>query len=102
MSRAAVFIDRDGTIIEEKVYLSDPAGVSLTPGAVRGLEELREAGFPLVVVTNQSGIARGYYTEADYRAVAARLNTFNRLCGAHAEPAPVARRSNWECWPVRW
>ena len=71
--RPAVFIDRDGTIIVEKVYLSDPEGVELTPGAVDALRALSDAGFALVVVTNQAGIARGLYTVEDYHAVAARL-----------------------------
>jgi len=71
--RPAVFVDRDGTIISERSYLADPAGVELVPGALEALRRLSEAGFPLVVVTNQSGIARGLYTEDDYRAVAARL-----------------------------
>ena len=65
MSRPAVFLDRDGTIIVEKVYLSDPAGVELIPGAVEGLHRFRRAGFLLVVVTNQAGIARGRYTIDD-------------------------------------
>jgi D,D-heptose 1,7-bisphosphate phosphatase len=71
--RAAVFLDRDGTLIAERSYLADPAGVELVPGAVEALRELRAAGLALVVVTNQSGIALGLYTERDYRAVAARL-----------------------------
>lgn len=71
--RRAVFLDRDGTLIEEKDYLADPEDVALVPGAVEALERLREAGYLLVVVTNQSGIARGLYTEADYQAVADRL-----------------------------
>jgi D-glycero-D-manno-heptose 1,7-bisphosphate phosphatase len=74
MFKPAVFIDRDGTLIEEKVYLADPGGVVVLPGAVEGLRELRAAGFALVTVTNQSGIARGYYSEEDYRAVAGRLD----------------------------
>ena len=72
--RPAVFIDRDGTIIAEKSYLDDPAGVELVPGSADGMRRLREAGFALVVVTNQSGIARGLYSEADYHAVARRLD----------------------------
>lgn len=72
--RPAVFLDRDGTIIEDADYLADPDGVRLVPGAVDALRRLREAGYLLVVVTNQSGIARGLYTEADYHAVAARLD----------------------------
>ena len=72
--RPAVFLDRDGTIIEEVKYLADPGGVVLLPGAVEALTLLRKAGFALVVVTNQSGIARGFYTEEDYRAVARQLD----------------------------
>jgi D-glycero-D-manno-heptose 1,7-bisphosphate phosphatase len=71
--RPAAFLDRDGTIIEEREYLSDPAGVVLLPGAAAGLRRLAAAGYALVVVTNQSGIARGYFTEAAFRAVQRRL-----------------------------
>jgi D-glycero-D-manno-heptose 1,7-bisphosphate phosphatase len=72
--RPAVFVDRDGTLMEERSYLSDPAGVVLVPTALAALTVLREAGYALVVVTNQSGIARGIYSLADYHAVADRLN----------------------------
>jgi len=72
--RPAVFLDRDGTIIEEADYLADPEGVVLIPGAVEALTLLRDAGFALVVVTNQSGIARGLYAQEDYEAVARRLD----------------------------
>ena len=71
--RAAVFLDRDGTIIEEVEYLADPKDVQLIPGAVEGLTLLQEAGFALIVVTNQSGIARGFYSEMEYEAVARKL-----------------------------
>ena len=70
----AVFLDRDGTLIEEKTYLSDPEGVVLIPGTADALSDLRDAGFKLVVVTNQSGIARGLYSEHEYHAVAKRLD----------------------------
>lgn len=69
MGKRAVFLDRDGTINEEVGYLSDPAQVTLLPGAAEALARLRDAGFKLVVVTNQSGIARGYMSEADLAAV---------------------------------
>jgi D-glycero-D-manno-heptose 1,7-bisphosphate phosphatase len=72
-SRPAVFIDRDGTLITERAYLADPDGVTLVPGVVGALADLRMAGFALVTVTNQSGIARGLYREADYHAVADRV-----------------------------
>lgn len=71
--RPAAFVDRDGTIIREREYLSDPADVELLPGAVEGLRTLSAAGFAIVVVTNQSGIARGLYDEAAYQAVQRRL-----------------------------
>jgi D-glycero-D-manno-heptose 1,7-bisphosphate phosphatase len=93
--RPAVFIDRDGTIIVEREYLADPEGVELVPGATGAIRRLGEAGFALVVVTNQSGIARGYYTVADYEAVAARLEALlgeggavvdlTRYCPHHPE-----------------
>ncbi len=72
--RRAIFLDRDGTLTEEKVYLSDPEGVVLLPGAAAALSDLRDGGFTLVVVTNQSGIARGLYSEDEYHAVAKRLD----------------------------
>jgi D-glycero-D-manno-heptose 1,7-bisphosphate phosphatase len=61
--RPAVFLDRDGTIIEDVPYLSDPAHVRLLPGAAGALRRLREAGFACVVVTNQSGVGRGLFRE---------------------------------------
>jgi len=73
VSRPAVFVDRDGTLIEEKVYLSDPEGVVFVPGAIGAMKALAEAGFALVIVTNQAGIARGMYEVEDYHAVAARV-----------------------------
>ena len=72
--RPGVFLDRDGTLIEEKTYLADPEGAVLIASAPRALTELRSAGFKLVVVTNQSGIARGLYAESDYHAVAKRVD----------------------------
>ncbi len=74
MTRAAVFVDRDGTVITEAVYLADPEGIEIIPGSPEALKRLRDAGYAVVLITNQSGIARGYYTIEDYRAVAARLN----------------------------
>lgn len=68
-----VLLDRDGTLIVEKHYLCDPAQVELTPGAGEALAALSAAGLRLFVVTNQSGIGRGYYREADFLAVQARL-----------------------------
>jgi D-glycero-D-manno-heptose 1,7-bisphosphate phosphatase len=83
--RPAVFIDRDGTIIVEREYLADPEGVDLVPGSVAAMKRLGDAGFALVIVTNQSGIARDYYTLADYEAVAARLEELIEEGGASVD-----------------
>lgn len=80
--RPAVFLDRDGTVIVEADYLADPAGVELIEGADAAIRRLKRAGLAVVLVTNQSGIARGLYDEADYRAVAARLEEVLRSRGA--------------------
>ena len=69
----AVFLDRDGTIIEEKDYLRDPAQVAIFPGAKEGLKHLQDAGFKLFIVSNQSGVGRGYFTIADVNRVNERL-----------------------------
>jgi D-glycero-D-manno-heptose 1,7-bisphosphate phosphatase len=72
-SRPAVFLDRDGTIVEDPGFLHDPEQVRLFPGAGEAIRRLRDAGFLVVLATNQSGIARGLHTAADYEAVQARL-----------------------------
>lgn len=69
----AVFLDRDGTLIDDPGYLSDPRAVSLKPGAAEAVRRLNEESIPVIVVTNQSGIGRGYYSESDFRAVQAEL-----------------------------
>jgi D-glycero-D-manno-heptose 1,7-bisphosphate phosphatase len=69
----AVFLDRDGTIVVNKHYLADPAGLELLPNAAAGLRELRDLGARLVVVTNQSGVGRGYFDEAALAAMHSRL-----------------------------
>jgi len=69
----AVFLDRDGTLMEEVRYCGDPAKVKVYPGVSGALGRFKKAGFLLFIVTNQSGIARGIITEAQYRAVEAEL-----------------------------
>lgn len=71
--RRAAFLDRDGTILVEKNYLADPAEVELEAGAASALRRLQRAGYLLVVISNQSGIARGFYGEPEYRAVDRRM-----------------------------
>ena len=67
--RRAVFFDRDGTLMEDAHYCGDPALVRVFPGVPEALRRLKEAGFSVFIITNQSGIGRGLITEAQYRAV---------------------------------
>jgi D-glycero-D-manno-heptose 1,7-bisphosphate phosphatase len=71
--RRAVFLDRDGTLIEEKEYLSRPEGVVVFPGAGEALRRLQDAGYNLFIVSNQSGVGRGYFTLEDVARVNERL-----------------------------
>jgi D-glycero-D-manno-heptose 1,7-bisphosphate phosphatase len=73
MSRRFVLLDRDGTIITEKHYLSDPEGVELIEGAAEGLRRLRGMGLGLAIVTNQSAIGRGYFDRARLGEIHQRL-----------------------------
>jgi D-glycero-D-manno-heptose 1,7-bisphosphate phosphatase len=68
-----VFLDRDGTIIEDADYLHDPGQVRLIPGAADAIRHLNAAGWRVVVVTNQSGVARGYFDEGQIGRVHARV-----------------------------
>lgn len=63
---SAAFLDRDGTLIRDPGYLGDPAAVELLAGAAEGVALLNRMGVPVIVVTNQSGIGRGLYSEADF------------------------------------
>ena len=71
--RRAVFLDRDGTLIEELNYISDPDRVRLLPGVAGALRSLQAAGFALVVISNQAGVGRGLFPLASVYAVMARL-----------------------------
>ncbi|HUB82621.1 MAG TPA: HAD family hydrolase [Bryobacteraceae bacterium] len=73
MRSPAVFFDRDGTLMEEVHYCGDPGQVRLYPGVAEGLRRLKDAGFRIFIVSNQSGIGRGIITEEQYRAVQAEL-----------------------------
>lgn len=83
--RPAAFLDRDGTIVRDTEYLRDPDAVELLPGAAQAIASLNARNIPVIVVTNQSGIARGLITEAEYRAVAARLDQLLAEFGAHVD-----------------
>jgi D-glycero-D-manno-heptose 1,7-bisphosphate phosphatase len=78
--RRAVFLDRDGTIIEDVAYLREPGQVRLLPGAAAAIERLNTAGLLAIVATNQSGIARGVLTTEEYRASERRVD---QLLGQH-------------------
>jgi D-glycero-D-manno-heptose 1,7-bisphosphate phosphatase len=65
----AVFVDRDGTIMHDADYCSHPSQVQIFDGAGAALRRLKEAGYKIIVITNQSGIGRGFFTEKEYRAV---------------------------------
>jgi histidinol-phosphate phosphatase family protein len=83
--RRAVFFDRDGTLIDDEHYLARPELVRLRPGAAAAVRRVNAAGLAAVVVTNQSGIARGLLTEDDYRRVAARLDELLAAAGARID-----------------
>lgn len=76
--RAAVFLDRDGTLVAEREYLSDPEELELLPGVPEALKSLRAAGYALVVVSNQSGVGRGYFELTRAYEVMARLRVVLR------------------------
>ncbi len=69
-----IFLDRDGTLIEEKNYLHDPDDIKILPGVVEGLKKLACEGYKFIVLTNQSGIGRGYFEEQDMYSVNAKIS----------------------------
>ena len=83
--KRAVFLDRDGTLVEDVGYASDPDQVRLLPGAAAAVARLNHAGYRAIVVTNQSGIARGLITSDQYAATAARLEQLLAAAGARLD-----------------
>jgi len=73
-SRRAVFLDRDGTIMEDSNYVGDVSRVVLIPTATGALKQLQDAGYRLFIVTNQSGVGRGYFSHEDVAAIHAHLD----------------------------
>lgn len=104
----AVLVDRDGTVIEDRHYLREPGGVVLLPGAGEALGRLARAGVRLFLVSNQSGIGRGYFSEADFRACQARLDellrpygaawTYVRFCPHHPDADCACRKPRPGMW----
>ena len=102
-----VFLDRDGTIIEDLGYLGDPEQIHFIPGAIAAMRALRGAGYRMVLVTNQAGVARGLISEEDVRRVNDRLRQLLVEAGApleaiyycphHAEVGPPEYRLTCDC-----
>jgi D-glycero-D-manno-heptose 1,7-bisphosphate phosphatase len=98
----AIFLDRDGTLMEDTGYVARPEDVRIYPGTAKALAALKAHGFRTVIVTNQSGLARGYFAEADYHAVHARLMELlgpglidaTYFCADHPERASERRKPN--------
>lgn len=84
-NNTAVFLDRDGTINEEVGYLSRPDQLRLIPGASRAIRLINEGGMKAVVVTNQSGVARGYFSEEMVETIHGRLDEMLREKGARID-----------------
>ena len=92
----ALFLDRDGTLIFDKVYLADPAGVDPIPGTAEALKRARSLGYLLFLFTNQSGIGRGYHTIEDTHRVNARMCemleiSFDAICIAPEAPGQPSK-----------
>jgi D-glycero-D-manno-heptose 1,7-bisphosphate phosphatase len=83
--RRFVVLDRDGTIIEEREYLSEPQQVALLPGVGAALRELRQMGFGLVVITNQSGVGRGIFDQAQLQRLHEHLRELLEREGVHLD-----------------
>lgn len=86
-SGRALYLDRDGVIIEDRNYLADPAGVALVPGIIDIMSAAKARGVPTIIVTNQSGIGRGYFGWPEFAAVQRR--TLDLLGEAGVEPTMV-------------
>lgn len=74
MKSRAIFLDRDGTLMHDADYCSRPDQVQIFDGVTDALRQLQGAGYKIIVITNQSGIGRGFFTEKEYRAVEAELS----------------------------
>jgi len=85
MSRPAAFLDRDGVINVDHGYTFRPEALEFTPTAIEGIRLLNQAHYPVLVVTNQSGVARGFYGMAEVDAFHARINAALAEEGAHVD-----------------
>jgi D-glycero-D-manno-heptose 1,7-bisphosphate phosphatase len=85
MANRAVFLDRDGTVIEDSGYVHEPGKVKLLPGVAQAIKRLNDQGYLAITVSNQSGIARGMYSVADYEAVQERIGALLTAHGARLD-----------------
>jgi D-glycero-D-manno-heptose 1,7-bisphosphate phosphatase len=98
--KKAIFLDRDNTLIKDDGYFHDPDAIAFVPHAVDGLLKLQQAGFLLFVVSNQSGIGRGYFPESDAIAVHKRIIELLQEQGVRLEKiyyCPHAPEENCPC-----
>lgn len=84
-ARPGFFLDRDGVIVEEVGHLSDPAQLSLIPGSAEAIADINRNGIPVIVVTNQAGVARGYYPKSRVAEIHDRLSDLLAVHGAHID-----------------
>lgn len=83
MKRVAVFLDRDGTVIEDTHYPRDPAKVKFLPGVISALKQIQENGYLLFIISNQSGVGRGIIQDHEFQAVHDRLCMLLEKEGIH-------------------
>lgn len=94
--RKALFLDRDGTIIYDRDYLSDPEGVELIPGVAQALAKAIRLGYLLFLFTNQSGVGRGYFTRREVDAVNRRMEALLALPPPGFSGVGIAPEAPWE------
>jgi D-glycero-D-manno-heptose 1,7-bisphosphate phosphatase len=105
--RWGVFLDRDGTVTEEVGYVNHPSRLALIPGAAEGIRALNRAEVPVILATNQAGVARGYFTEDLVKEVLQRLQELLAVQGAkldalyycphHPSVGPAPYRRECDC-----
>ncbi|MFA4843451.1 MAG: D-glycero-beta-D-manno-heptose 1,7-bisphosphate 7-phosphatase [Candidatus Margulisiibacteriota bacterium] len=103
----AVFLDRDGTIIEDTGYLNHPVQVSFLPGAIAAIKRLKEAGYKIIIISNQAGIARGLITEDMLQSIDKHVHKMvlhgggqidaSYYCPHHPEHGVYPYRQSCEC-----
>ena len=101
----AVFVDRDGTIIVDKGYLKDPDEVEIIPGAIEAIRIFNSLSFPVIVISNQSGVARGFFSIEDVERVNKHIALLFEKEGAHIDrfyycphyPGGVVAEYSYEC-----